>query len=58
MCEQKRNTKAGITPEHLGGLEPDWSDSDGVSKESVTSLEPDQERSRSLRNVSGSAGSG
>jgi hypothetical protein len=58
MCEGERNTKPAITPGHRSGLEPNLSDSDGVSKESVTSLESDQERSGSLGNVSQSVRSG
>jgi hypothetical protein len=39
-------------------LEPNPTDSDGVSEESVTSLESDRERSGSLGNVSRSVRSG
>jgi hypothetical protein len=52
MCEGERNTKLAITPGHRSGLEPNPTDSDGVSEESVTSLESDRERSGSLGNVS------
>jgi hypothetical protein len=52
MCEGERNTKPAITPGHRSGLEPNPTDSDGVSEESVTSLESDRERSGSLGNVS------
>jgi hypothetical protein len=52
MCEGERNTKLVITPGHRSGLEPNPTDSDGVSEESVTSLESDRERSGSLGNVS------
>jgi hypothetical protein len=54
MCEGEKNTKPAITPGHRSGLEPNPTDSDGVSEESVTSLESDRERSGSLGNVSGS----
>jgi hypothetical protein len=54
MCEGEGNTKPAITPGHRSGLEPNPTDSDGVSEESVTSLESDRERSGSLGNVSGS----
>jgi hypothetical protein len=54
MCEGERNTKAMISPGHRSGLEPNPTDSDGVSEESVTSLESDRGRSGSLGNVSGS----
>jgi hypothetical protein len=52
MCEGEGNTKPAITPGHRSGLEPNPTDSDGVSEESVTSLESDRERSGSLGNVS------
>jgi hypothetical protein len=58
MCEGERNTKPAITPGHRSGLEPNPTDSNGVSEESVTSLESDWERSGSLGNVSGSVRSG
>jgi hypothetical protein len=56
MCEEGRNTKAMISPGHRSGLQSNWTDIGDVSKESVTSLETDRERSRSLGNVSGSVG--
>jgi hypothetical protein len=52
MCEGERNTKPPITPGHRSRLEPNPTDSNGVSEESVTSLESDRERSGSLGNVS------
>jgi hypothetical protein len=58
MCEEERNTKAMISPGHRSRLEPNPTDSEGVSEESVTSLESDWERSRSLGNVSRSVRSG
>jgi hypothetical protein len=56
MCEEERNTKAMISPGHRSGLQSNRTDIGDVSKESVTSLEPDRERSGSLGNVSGSVG--
>jgi hypothetical protein len=56
MCEEERNTKAMISPGHRSGLQSNWTDIGDVSKESVTGLEPDRERSGSLRNVSGRVG--
>jgi hypothetical protein len=56
MCEEERNTKAMISLGHWSGLQSNWTDIGDVSKESVTSLESDQERSGSLGNVSGSVG--
>jgi hypothetical protein len=56
MYEEERNTKAMISPGHQSGLQSNWTDIGDVSKESITSLEPDQERSGSLGNVSGSVG--
>jgi hypothetical protein len=41
-----------ISPGHRSRLQSNWTDTGGVSEESVTSLESDWERSRSLGNVS------
>jgi hypothetical protein len=58
MCEEGKNTKPVITPELSGGSEPNPTDSDGVSEESVMSLKSDWKRSGSLGNVSRSVRSG
>jgi hypothetical protein len=45
-----------ISPGHQSGLQSHQTDIGDVSEESITSLESDRERSRSLGNVSGSVG--
>jgi hypothetical protein len=56
MCEEGKNTKAMISLGHQSGSQSNWTDTRDVSEESVMSMEPDQERSGSLRNMSGSVG--